>query len=45
MKKINFDNDWLYIEKDLKPQFPEDGWGGAKAGAYVTGATEMISKQ
>ena len=38
MKKINFDNDWLYIEKDLKPQFPEDGWGGAKAGAYVTGA-------
>ena len=39
MKKLNFDNDWLYIEKDLNPRFPEDGWGGAKAGAYVSGAT------
>jgi len=39
MQKLCFDNDWKYIEEDLKPQFPEDGWGGAKAGAYVSGAT------
>ncbi len=38
-ERVNFDDNWLYIEEDLKPQFPEDGWGGAKAGAYVSGAT------
>ncbi|MCR4903294.1 MAG: glycoside hydrolase family 2 protein, partial [Butyrivibrio sp.] len=41
MDKICFDEDWKYIEADLKPQFPEDGWGGAKAGAYVSGATSV----
>ncbi len=39
MKKISFDSNWKYIEADYKPQIPEDGWGGAKAGAYVSGAT------
>ena len=38
-EQVNFDDNWFYIEEDLKPQFPEDGWGGAKAGAYVSGAT------
>lgn len=34
----NFDTDWRYFAGDLAPRDETDGWGGAKARAYSSGA-------
>ena len=38
-KQINFDKNWRYFIGDLTPRDETDGWGGAKARAYSSGAT------
>lgn len=38
-KQINFDKNWRYFIGDLAPRAETDGWGGAKARAYNSGAT------
>lgn len=38
-KQINFDKNWRYFIGDLSPRNETDGWGGAKARAYSSGAT------
>ena len=38
-KQINFDQNWRYFIGDLPPREETDGWGGAKARAYSSGAT------
>lgn len=38
-KQINFDKNWRYFIGDLAPRDETDGWGGAKARAYGSGAT------
>ncbi len=33
--------DWKFREEDLEPRKPTDGWGGAKARAYLKGAAAI----
>lgn len=37
-KKISFDKNWRYFIGSLAPRDETDGWGGAKARAYHSGA-------